>query len=219
MSQPLLMLFTEAALQTLYMVVISGTVGTLIGLPLGMLMFVTQPGHFLEQKQVQRILGAILNGVRSIPYLVLMVALIPLSRFLVGSSIGTNAAIVSLTVGAIPLVAQLVQNALQEVPQGLIEAGLAMGASPQQIMWKILLPESLPGIINGITLLVVALVGYSAMAGAIGGGGLGDLAYRYGVERFNVTVMIWTIVILIIMVQLFQLLGNKLAKSVDHRRG
>jgi D-methionine transport system permease protein len=207
----------EACGETIAMVLVSGSLAILLGLPLGVLLLVTQPKHLLDHPYLYRTLSLMVNGLRSVPFIILLVAIIPFTRLLVGSSIGTVAAMVPLTVTAFPFVARVVENALQEVSPGLIEAGRAMGATPWQTIRKILLRESIPGIINGITLMLVTLVGYSSMAGVVGGGGLGDLAIRYGYERFNVPVMIVTVVILIIMVQLIQILGDFLATHFQRR--
>lgn len=217
MSDGMLLALFKALGETLYMVGVSSGVAVLLGLPLGVMLFATRCQALLSHPWLHRGLAAIVNALRSIPFIILLVALIPLTRLLVGTSIGSNAAIVPLSIGAIPFVARLVENALDEIVPGLIEAGLAMGASPLQIIMRILLPESLPGIINGITVTVIALVGYSAMAGAVGGGGLGDLAIRYGYERFDSTVMLITVAILIVLVQLIQMVGDKLASASQRR--
>ena len=180
-------------------------------------MFVTKAGQILAHAKLQVLLGTLVNIGRSVPFIILLVAIIPFTRFIVGTSIGTIAAIVPLTVGAIPFVARLIEGALIEVPFGLQEAAQAMGAKPLQIIQKVLLPEALPGIINGLTITLVTLVNYSAMAGAIGGGGLGDVGIRYGYQRFDPTVMLITVVILVLLVQLIQGLGDRLVKYVDHR--
>ena len=216
MSEAMIYEFIHATWQTLYMVGISGGLSVLFGLPLGIALIVTRKGHLLSRPLLNLSLAAIVNATRSIPFIILLVAIIPVTRFIVGTSIGTTAAIVPLTLGAIPFVARIVENALEEVPHGLIEAGLAMGATPSQLIQKILIPEALPGIINGITVTLVTLVSYSAMAGAVGGGGLGDLAIRYGYQRFDMNVMLITIVILIIIVQLMQMIGDRLSKALNH---
>jgi len=216
MSPAMLHALFNAIWETIYMVVVSGGLSTLLGLPLGVVLITTRPDGIIEHKVLNYALSAFSNALRSIPFIILLVALIPLTRLIVGTSIGTTAAIVPLTIGAIPFVARIVENALEEVPKGLIEAGSAMGASPYQIIKNILIPEALPTIINGITVTLVALVGYSAMAGAVGGGGLGDLAIRYGYQRFEVNVMIATIVILIIMVQMLQSTGDYFARKLSH---
>lgn len=211
MSQIQLFLLAKATLETLYMVTVASLVATLGGLPLGVLLYVTRKKNILQHIGVHRTLAAIVNVTRSIPFIILMVAIIPLTRKIVGTSIGTNAAIVPLSLCAMPFIARVVENALLEINKGLIEAATAMGASSFQIITKVLIPESLPGIANGLTLTVVTLVGYSAMAGAVGGGGLGDLAIRYGYQRFNAEIMLITIAIMVVLVQLIQYIGDKLA--------
>lgn len=218
MSNEIIISLASATLETLYMVLVSAAIAALFGIPIGILVHTSQENGILENKSLNRILTWLINGLRSIPFIILMVAIIPLTRFLIGTSIGTTAAIVPLAVAAIPFVARLIDNVLRELPSGLVEAGLSFGATPLQIIYRILLPESLSGIINAMTVTVVTLVGYSAMAGAIGGGGLGDLAIRYGYERFNILVMAYTVVILIVMVQLIQWLGDRLSVYLSHRR-
>lgn len=217
MSQMMWYEFLTATWETAYMVILSGLMAVLFGLPLGILLFTTRPHGLLAHSWCYRCLSALTNAIRSIPFIILLVAVIPLTRFITGTSIGTTAAIVPLTIGAIPFVGRLVETAMGEVGHGLVEAGLTMGATPFQIIYRILIPEALPALSKGITLMLVALIGYSAMAGAIGGGGLGDLAIRYGYQRFDVVVMIDTIIILIIMVQLLQYIGDSIAKKLDHR--
>lgn len=203
--------------ETIVMVFTSGFIGFAVGIPLGVLLHLSKKNGLLENTTMNKILGIVVNIGRSIPFIILLVALIPVTRFIVGSSIGTAAAIVPLTIGAIPFIARLVEGALLEVPSGLVEAAQAMGAKPMQIIKKVLLPEALPGIINAVTITLVTLVGYSAMAGTVGGGGLGDVGIRYGYQRFDATVMMITIVILVILVQMIQSLGDHLVKRVDHR--
>ncbi|MDI3548493.1 MAG: D-methionine transport system permease protein [Halanaerobiales bacterium] len=203
--------------ETLYMVGFSLLIAVIIGLPLGFLTAITRKGHIMENTPVHKVLDLVINIGRSVPFIILMVAVIPLTRVIVGTSIGTTAAIVPLALAAIPFVGRIVDNALQEVSPGVIEAAQAMGATPLQIVFKVLFSESLPAIILGITLTAINLIGYSAMAGAIGGGGLGDIAIRYGYQRFKVGIMIETVIILVILVQLVQWLGNLLAKRFDHR--
>ncbi len=162
-------------------------------------------------------LGAIVNIGRSVPFLVLMVAIIPVTKLLVGTFIGTTAAIVPLTIGAIPFVARLIEGALLEVPSGLVEAAQSMGATPTQIITKVLLPEAMPTIVNSVTITLVTLVSYSAMAGTVGGGGLGDVAIRYGFHRYDVVIMAVTVVMLIVLVQIIQSIGDAIVRRVDHR--
>lgn len=210
-------LLFNATLETIYMVLVASVVAALVGLPWGIVLYASRKGHILAQPLLYQVLAAIVNMTRSIPFIILMIAVIPLTRVLVGSSIGTNAAIVPLSLCAMPFIARVVENALLEVDTGLIEAATAMGATVWQIVCKILIPEALPGIINGLTLTVVSLIGYSAMAGAVGGGGLGDLAIRYGYQRFDSKVMLLTIVVMVILVQAMQLVGDKLAKWCAHK--
>jgi D-methionine transport system permease protein len=217
MSPEMLDLLVKSLWETTYMVAISVTLAGLFGIPLGIILVTTDKGHILQNLPLNRILGAIVNAARSTPFIILMVAIIPLTRMIVGTSIGTEAAIVPLTIAATPFVARLIESALKEVHYGVIEAAQAMGASPWQIIIKVLLPEAMPGIIMGLTITIVSLIGYSAMAGAVGGGGLGDLAIRYGYQRFRVDVMIVTVVILIIQVQLVQSLGDYLARRFNKR--
>ncbi len=207
----------QATLETLTMVSAATVVATLIGLPLGILLTTSDRGQILEQDAVNKFLGAVVNIGRSIPFIILMVAIIPFTRKIVGTSIGTTAAIVPLTVAAIPFVARLTEGALKEVDAGVIEAAESMGASPPEIILKVMIPEALPALILAVTLTAVHLIGYSAMAGAIGGGGLGDLAIRFGYQRFRGDIMLQTVVVLVVLVQGIQMLGDKLAQKLDHR--
>ncbi|EPC04604.1 methionine ABC transporter permease [Litchfieldella anticariensis FP35 = DSM 16096] len=217
MSSAMLNLVLKATLDTLYMVGVSGLIAALLGVPLGVMLFVTRPRQILAQPLTNQVLGVITNVGRSVPFIILMVAIIPFTRLVAGSSIGTNAAIVPLTIAAIPFVARLVEGALNEIPPGLIEAAQSMGATPYQIITKVLLPEAKGGIITGLTITVVTLISYSAMAGAVGGGGLGDLGIRYGYNRFDPMVMLITVAILVVMVQGFQSLGDHLVRKADHK--
>lgn len=217
MSSAMIDLILRATLDTLYMVAISGVIAALMGIPLGVLLYVTRPGQVLAQPAVNGVLGIVTNIGRSIPFIILMVAIIPFTRMLVGTSIGTNAAAVPLTIAAIPFIARLVEGALNEINPGLVEAAQSMGATPWQIITRVLLPEARGGIFTAMTVTLVTLVSYSAMAGAVGGGGLGDLGIRYGYNRFNPTVMIITVVILVVMVQSFQSLGDYLVRKSDHK--
>ncbi|MGL5186253.1 MAG: methionine ABC transporter permease, partial [Plesiomonas shigelloides] len=175
MSQAMLELLFKALGETLTMVLVSGAIGLALGIPLGVVLFISKPGQIKEHALLNKALGTVVNIGRSIPFIILIVSIIPLTRLLVGTSIGTMAAVVPLAIGATPFIARLVEGALMEIPSGLVEAARAMGASPLQIIVKVMLPEALPGIINGITITLVTLVGYSAMVGAVGGGGLGDV--------------------------------------------
>lgn len=215
MSNEMIELLIKSFWETGYMVVASTVLASLIGIPLGIILTVTRNGHILSNAVINSVLGVIVNATRSTPFIILMVAIIPLTRMLVGSSIGTTAAIVPLTISAAPFIARVIESSLLEIDHGVIEAAQSMGASPMQIIYKVLLPESLHSIVLGITLAVIALIGYSAMAGVLGGGGLGDLAIRYGYQRFQPDVMIVTVVILILMVQLIQFIGDTLSKKLN----
>ena len=217
MSADMLPLLTKALGETVYMVVVSMIVASLIGIPLGVLLATTAKGQILECMPLNRAIGAVVNALRSIPFIILMVAIIPFTRFIVGTSIGTTAAMVPLVLASIPFIGRQVETSLREVPAGLVEAALSMGATPYQIVRHVLLPESMPSIVAQLTTVVIALVGESAMAGAIGGGGLGDLAIRYGYQRFRPDIMIATVVILIVLVQIVQFLGNRLANGLNKK--
>ena len=217
MSEAMINLLITALGDTLIMVFASALFGCLLGLPLGVALHVPKAGQILATPLLNRTLGMVVNVGRSVPFIILLVAIIPLTRLIVGTSIGTIAAIVPLTVGCIPFIARRVEGALMEVPDGLLEAAKAMGAKPLQIITKVLLPEALPGILNSVTITLVTLVNYSAMAGAIGGGGLGDVGIRYGYQRFDPTVMLVTVVILVVLVQLIQSAGERLVNKCDHR--
>ena len=217
MSSEMLDLFLRAFGETLLMVGAAGLLGGLIGVPLGILLYLTERRGILPNPAFNRVAGLVVNAVRSTPFIILLVAVIPLTRFFVGSSIGTAAAIVPLTIAAAPFVARLVETALAEVDRGLIEAAQAMGATTRQIVFKVLVPEAFPGIVAGLTITFVSLVGYSAMAGAIGGGGLGDVGIRYGYQRFLPEVMLMVVLILIVFVQMVQSLGDWLVRRLRHR--
>jgi len=216
-SQRLIELLLDALVETLAMVGVSGLLATVLGVPLGILLLVTRPGHILARPVFNRVAGAVVNATRSTPFIILMVSIIPLTRLVVGTSIGTAAATVPLVIAATPFVARLVEASLREVDPGLIEAAQAMGATPYQIIRKVLVPEALPGIAAGLTITVVSLIGYSAMAGAVGGGGLGDLGIRYGYQRFQGEVMLAVVVVLIVLVQAVQSLGDAAARRLDRR--
>lgn len=204
---------------TLYMVACSIFFAILFGLPLGVILTITDKGHLKEKKTIHQILGSIVNIGRSFPFAILMVALIPFTRWIVGTSLGTTAAIVPLSLAAIPFVARLVEAALKEVDKGMIEAAVVMGSTPWQIITKVLIPEALPSLILAVTTTVINLIGYSAMAGTMGGGGLGKIAIQYGYQRFNLPLMIATVLVLIVVVQAVQILGNGWAKRINLKRG
>ena len=217
MSPDTLPLLMKALGETVAMVAVAMVAATAIGVPLGVLLVVTAKGGVLACPTLNRVVGAVVNAVRSIPFIILMVAIIPFTRLVAGTSIGTTAAMVALTLASIPFIGRQVETSLTEVPYGLVEAALSMGATPVQIIRRVLLPEAMPSIIQQLTTVVISLVGESAMAGAIGGGGLGDLAIRYGYQRFRPDVMIATVIILIVLVQLVQFLGNLLAKRLNKK--
>lgn len=197
-----------ALLDTLYMVVSSTILAVILGFVLAIILVVTSPKGLNPNKLLYNILDFIINILRSMPFLILMISIAPFTKFIVGKSIGTNAAIVPLTIGAMPFAARVIESSLNEVDYGIIEAAKSFGSSNMQIIFKVMIKEALPSIVSGITLTVINVIGYSAMAGSIGAGGLGDVAVRYGYHRFKVDVMIITVIILIILVQLIQALGN-----------
>ncbi len=217
MSPEILRLIADATLATLLMVGIAGTLGTVIGLPLGVFLATSRQGELFAAPWLNRVLGLVVNATRSTPFIILVVAIIPFTRLVAGTSIGTNAAIVPLTVASAPFIARLVEAAIRELDHGLIEAARAMGASPLQIVVKVLLPEARPAIALALTLAVVSLLGYSAMVGAVGGGGLGDLGIRYGYQRFMPDVMAAVVLVLIVLVQGVQSAGDALARRLDKR--
>ncbi len=217
MSNDMIPLLTKALGETVYMVAVSMAIASALGIPLGVLLYATDKGQILESPVLNKVIGTVVNAIRSIPFIILMVAIIPLTRLLVGSAIGTTAAMVPLVIASIPFIGRQVETSLKEVPYGLIEAALSMGATPMQIISRVLLPESMPSIVAQLTTVVISLVGESAMAGAIGGGGLGDLAIRYGYQRFRPEVMIATVIILIVLVQAVQFVGNNIAKHLDKK--
>ena len=208
MSQEIINLMLQGIQETVFMVAVATIIAAIIGIPLGITLVTTSRGHILENRFINQILGTIVNIIRSIPFIILMVAIIPLTRIIAGTSIGTTAACVPLTIVAIPFLSRLVETSIRDVDFGLVEAAESMGATPFQIIRKVLIPEALPTIINNITVLIVNLIGASAMAGAIGGGGLGDIAIRYGYQRFRADVMLATIIILIVGVNLIQACGD-----------
>ena len=215
MSPVISNLLLKSTAETFYMLGVSALIAAVVGIPLGILLVVTEKNGILACRLLNKPLAFIINMIRSIPFIILMVAIIPLTRLIAGTSIGTTAAIVPLTIAAIPYTARMVETSIREVPFGLIEAAESMGASPFQIIKKVLIPEALPSIIENITVVVVTLIGSSAMAGTIGG--LGDLAIRYGYQRFQADVMVATILVLIVVVQLIQFIGSNLAKKANKK--
>jgi D-methionine transport system permease protein len=217
MSPEMIQRIAEATGDTLYMVAVAALLGTILGLPLGVFLATSGRGELFAAPWANRVLGAIVNATRSTPFIILVVAIIPFTRLIAGTSIGTTAAIVPLTVAATPFIARLIEGAIREVDQGLVEAARAFGASPLQIVVKVLIPEALPAIVLGLTLAVVSLIGYSAMVGAVGGGGLGDLGIRYGYQRFMPDVMAIVVIVLIVLVQAVQSIGDRLARHLNKR--
>lgn len=211
-------LLANGTLETLYMVGLAALFTVLIGLPLGVLLFISRRHGLVPMPRLNAVLGAIINTGRSLPFIVLLIALIPFTRLLVGTTLGSTAAIVPITIGAFPFFARLTENALDEVDYGRIEAVLSMGGSVWHVIAKALLPEALPALLAATTLTIVMLIGFSSMAGVIGGGGLGDLAIRYGYQRFNDQIMVGTVLILVLMVQAVQMGGDRLVRSLAHRR-
>lgn len=216
-SPQILKLLWDSIGQTFYMVAVSGLIGTLIGLPLGVFLATSQRGELFAAPALNAAIGLVVNAARSTPFIILVVAIVPLTRLIAGTSIGTSAAIVPLTIAAAPFIARVIEGAIRGVDQGLIEAARSMGASPLQIVRKVLLPEALPAITLALTLTIVSLIGYSAMVGAVGGGGLGDLGIRFGYQRFMPDVMLAVVIVLIVLVQGVQSLGDRLANRFDKR--
>ncbi|MCO7577466.1 methionine ABC transporter permease [Pseudomonas protegens] len=216
--QELAQLLINATGETLYMVLLASLFTVLIGLPLGVLLFVSRKGGLRPMPRINRLLGTLVNLGRSLPFVVLLIALIPLTRLVVGTTLGSTAAVVPITIGAFPFFARIVENALDEVDKGRIEAILAMGGHIGHVIFKALLPEALPALLAGLTLTLVMLIGFSSMAGVIGGGGLGDLAIRYGYQRFNNQIMVATVLVLVLLVQGVQSGGDRLVRSLAHRR-
>lgn len=212
-------LLPKELVNTLYMVVFSAFFAFLIGLPLGVILTITSKNHIKPNPYFYKSLELLVNIGRSFPFAILMIALIPLTRAIVGTSLGTTASIVPLTLAAAPFIARLVENSLNEVSKNILEAALVMGANTWQIITKVMIPEALPGLIQGMTLTLVNLVGLSAMAGLVGGGGLGQVAIQYGYNRFNTPIMVLTCLLLILLVQMIQLLGNYLARKIVFERG
>lgn len=212
-------LLIPAFLETLYMVFFSTIFSVIIGLPLGLLAVVTAKGHIMEMPKLNKVLDMLINIFRSFPFIILMILVLPLSRLIVGTTIGSTASIVPLSISAAPFVARLVEGAIKEVDRGLLEASKSLGASNKEIVFKVLLPEAMPSLIHGIIITIISLVGYSAMAGAIGGGGLGDLAIRYGYQRFMMDIMAVSVISIILVVQLIQFVGDRVVYNIKKKRG
>jgi D-methionine transport system permease protein len=214
----MILLLFKGAWETIIMTFVSGFFGFVIGLPTGVMLFMTRKGQVLENRGLNNTVSVIVNIFRSIPFIILIVWMIPFTRMLVGTSIGVEAALVPLSIGAAPFIARMVENSLIEVPHGLVEAARAMGATPFQIVYKVLLPEALPSLINTASITLITLVGYSAMGGAVGAGGLGQIGYQYGYVGYDVTVMNTVLVSLVALVFFIQFTGDFIAKKVDHRK-
>lgn len=217
MSDSIINLLFQGTIETIVMTLVSGFFGFVLGLPTGIFLFLTRKGQLLENKISHQIGSIIVNIFRSIPFIILIVWMIPFTRTLVGTSIGVAAALVPLSVGSAPFIARLVENSLLEIPSGLIEAARAMGAKPLQIIRKVLLPEALPSLINNVSITLITLVGYSAMGGAVGAGGLGQVGYQYGYIGYDFAVMNSVLVLLIVLVFIIQISGNLLSKKFNHR--
>lgn len=217
MSDAVISLLLKGTLETITMTLVSGLVGFLLGLPAGVLLFVSRKGQVLENRLLNRILSVVVSVSRSIPFIILIVWMIPFTRAIVGTSIGITAALVPLSLGVAPFVARLVESSLAEVPAGLTEAAVALGASPWQIIRKVLLPEALPALVNNATVTLITLVGYSALGGAVGAGGLGQIGYQYGYIGYDEVIMNTVLVLLIALVFLVQLAGDWLSRRLDHR--
>lgn len=217
LSDAVLALLAKGTWETVYMTFVSGFFGFVLGLPVGILLFLTRKGQLLENVIYYRALSIIVNIFRAIPFIILIVWMIPFTRVLAGTSIGVNAALVPLSVGAAPFIARLVENSLIEVPHGLIETARALGASPFQIIRKVLLPEALPSLINNATITLITLVGYSAMGGAVGAGGLGQVGYQYGYIGYDIVIMNTVLILLVLLVFIIQFMGDRLSKRFDHR--
>jgi D-methionine transport system permease protein len=209
-------LIWQATRETLMMVGIAMAATIPLGLALGVLLLISGRGQILEQPLLNKVLGAVVNVGRSVPFIILLVAIIPLTRALVGTTIGTTAAIVPLALATIPFFARIVETALRDVPGGLVEAALASGARRRDVVTKVLIPEALPSLVAGVTITTIGVLGYSAMAGAVGGGGLGDVAIRYGYQRYETSITIATVVVLVVLVQVLQFLGDRLARRLSH---
>jgi D-methionine transport system permease protein len=218
MSESMLMMILQGLWETIVMTFVAGFFGFVLGLPTGVLLFMTRKGQVSENRLINGTISVLVNIFRSIPFIILIVWMIPFTRALVGTSIGVQAALVPLSIGAAPFIARMVENSLIEIPNGLIEAARSMGATPLQIVLKVLLPEALPSIIGSVSITLITLVGYSAMGGAVGAGGLGQIGYQYGYVGYDVVVMNTVLVLLVLLVFIIQIAGDFIAKKVDHRK-
>lgn len=218
MSQDLFQILLKGTGETLYMVSICSVIAIILGIPLGILLVVSEKGGIFPLVKTNKIIGFIINIIRSMPEIILIIVVLPLSKIIIGTTLGSNAAIIPISIGCAPLVSRIVENSLKEVDYGKVEAAQSMGATTFQIILKVLLPEALPSIVRGITISIIGVIGFSAIAGSIGAGGLGSLAIRYGYQRFRTDVLVSTVLILIIIVQGIQLLGDLLAKHINKKR-
>lgn len=218
MSESMIWLIIKGTGETIVMTLVSGLFGFILGLPAGVLLFLTRQGQILDNRPLNSTISVVVNIFRSIPFIILIVWMIPFTRALVGTSIGVKAALVPLSIGAAPFIARMVENNLLEVPHGLVEAARAMGATPLQIVRKVLLPEALPSIINSASITLITLVGYSAMGGAVGAGGLGQIGYQYGYVGYNIAVMNTVLVLLVVLVFIIQFTGDFISAKTDHRK-
>lgn len=218
MNDDLIPVLLKALGETIEMVAIAGSIALLIGLPLGIILVITKKGHVLEQPSLNKAIATIINAVRSIPSIILIVVLLPLARLITGTTLGLKAAIVPLSIGAAPFLARIIENCIAEVEWGKIEAAQSMGAKPSEIIFKVLIPEALPSLVRGITISIIAVIEFTAIAGAIGAGGLGSLAIRFGYLRFRNDIMIATVIILILLVQVIQFLGDFISRYINKKR-
>ncbi|MBB6502205.1 methionine ABC transporter permease MetI [Pedobacter cryoconitis] len=218
MSDAMILMMFKGTWETIVMTFVSGFFGFVIGLPTGVMLYLTRKGQVLENRTLNNVVSVLVNVFRSIPFIILIVWMIPFTRMLVGTSIGIEAALVPLSIGAAPFIARMVENSLIEVPGGLVEAARAMGATPFQIVYKVLLPEAMPSLINTASITLITLVGYSAMGGAVGAGGLGQIGYQYGYVGYDVLVMNTVLVVLVALVFAIQFTGDRISKRVDHRK-
>ena len=217
MSQ-IFVLVGQSSLQTLEMVFFSTLFSLVLGFPVGVLLYITNPTGISSRPVLNQILSRIVNVLRSFPFIILMIVLFPLSRLMLGTSIGTEATIIPLSIAAAPFVARVIESSLKEVEPGVIQAARSMGSTNKQIIFKVLIPEALPSIISGVTLTIINLIGYSAMAGTVGGGGLGDVAIRYGYQRYRVEYMLGSVAIILILVEVIQVIGTKLTNKMQNQR-
>lgn len=217
MSESVVLLLLKGLWETIFMTFVSGFFGFLLGMPTGIFLFLTRKGQVLQHWFLYRSISVLVNIFRSIPFIILIVWMIPFTRVLVGTSIGISAALVPLSIGAAPFIARLVENSLLEVPGGLLEAARSMGATPFQIVYKVLLPEAMPSLVNNASITLITLVGYSAMGGAVGAGGLGQIGYQYGYIGYDALIMNIVLILLVVLVFLIQFAGDRIARQVNHR--